>query len=114
MFLLWDSAIKLILIEPVVESFERLEFPAGMARGIGLLELACALLYVAPRTSVLGAVLLTGFLGGAVATHARIPDPFMTHTFFPVYVGLFVWGGLFLREPRLPALVPLRAGSRAG
>jgi hypothetical protein len=77
--------------------------------GIGLLELVCLVLYVIPRTSVLGAILLTGYLGGAVATHVRVGSPMLTHVLFPIYVAALVWGGLFLREARLRALVPLRS-----
>ena len=70
--------------------------------------LVCLVLYLVPRTSVLGALLMTGYLGGAVATHVRISSPLLTHTLFPVYVALLLWGGLYFREPRLRALVPLR------
>jgi hypothetical protein len=104
-FLLWDSTIKLLLLTPVVESLERLGFPAGVARPLGAIELTCVLLAVMPRTAVLGALLLTGFLGGAVAAHTRMGDPLGTHVLFPVYVALLVWGGLLLREPRLRPLV---------
>jgi len=71
--------------------------------------LACTVLYLIPRTSVLGAILLTGYLGGAVATHARVGDPLFTHILFPFYFGVMLWGGLFLREPRLRELIPLRS-----
>lgn len=109
LFLLFDSAIKLAGIQPVVDSFVQLGWPTDLAFGLGALELVCVALYVAPRTSVLGAVLLTGYLGGAIATHARIESPLLTHTLFPVYVALLLWAGLFLREPRLRRLLPLRA-----
>jgi DoxX-like family len=81
----------------------------SLALGIGLLELACIVVYVIPRTSVLGAVLLTGFLGGAISVHLRIGDPFLSHTFFPIYVGALLWTGLFLRNDRLraPQLFPV-------
>jgi len=113
LFLLFDSVIKLTRIAPVRESFERLGYHPSVAVGIGLLELACLTLYVIPRTSVLGAILLTGFLGGATATHVRVGDPLMSHVLFPTYVGVLVWGGLFLRDARLRALVPLRSVRRA-
>lgn len=71
------------------------------------------MLYVVPRTSVVGAILLTGFLGGATATHTRVGDPLFSHVLFPAYVGLLVWGGLLLREARLQVLVPLRSDSIA-
>jgi hypothetical protein len=81
----------------------------SVALGIGILELICVVVYVIPHTSTLGAVLLTGYLGGAIATHLRIGDPFFTHTFFPIYVAALVWGGLLLRDDRLRALIPLRS-----
>ena len=109
LFLLFDSVIKLMQIAPVRESFARLGYPESLATGIGILELVCLVLYLIPRTSVLGAILLTGHLGGAVATHVRVGDPLFSHVLFPTYVGLLVWGGLFLREDRLRALVPLRS-----
>jgi hypothetical protein len=108
LFLLFDSAIKFTAIDPVVESFGQLGYPVSLALGIGAVELACLVLYVIPRTSVLGAILLTGYLGGAVATHVRVGSPLLTHSLFPIYVAALVWGGLFLRESRLRALVPLR------
>src|SRR5262249_30103383 len=109
LFLLFDSTIKLVKIAPVVEAFGRLGYPDDLARGIGLLELACIALYVTPRTAVLGAVVLTGFLGGAISTHVRIGDPLFSHTIFPAYVGVLAWAGLYLREDRLRALLPWRA-----
>jgi DoxX-like family len=109
-FLLFDSIIKLIKIEPVVESFRELGFPDSLARGIGAMELAIVVLYVIPRTAVFGTILLTGLLGGAVASHLRLGDPLFSHVLFGVYVGLMAWGGLYLRDERLRALVPLRAG----
>jgi hypothetical protein len=104
LFLLWDGAIKLIALAPVAEAFTRLGYSVSLAVGIGLLELTCLAIYVIPRTSLLGAVLLTGFLGGAVATHVRVEDPLLTHTFFPIYVGALLWGGLLLRDERVRAL----------
>jgi hypothetical protein len=109
LFLLFDSIIKLIKIAPVVESFAQLGIPDHLAFGIGVLELVCVLLYVIPRTSVLGAILLTGYLGGAIVLHLRVGDPLFSHVLFPVYVGLLIWGGLYLREDRLRALIPLRS-----
>ncbi len=109
LFLLFDSVIKLMSIGPVVESFNQLGYPPRYALGIGILELFCVVVYVIPRTSVFGAVLLTGYLGGAIATHVRIGSPLFTHTLFPIYIGLLIWIGLFLREDRLRALIPLRS-----
>jgi hypothetical protein len=108
LFLLFDTVIKLVMIQPVVDSFTQLGWPVHLAFGLGLLELVCLALYVTPRTSLLGAILLTGYLGGAIGTHARIESPLLTHTLFPVYVALLLWGGLFLRDARLRELIPLR------
>ena len=110
LFLLFDATIKLMVIPPVVEAFTRLGFPVDLARGIGTLELACLIVYLIPRTAIPGAILLTGFLGGAVVTHVRVGDPLLSHALFPVYVGVLVWGGLLLRG-RLAALVAELAGS---
>ena len=107
-FLLFDSVIKLLEIEPVVESFAQLGYPNSLARGLGLLELGCLTLYLVPRTAILGAIVLTGFLGGAISTHLRVGDPFFSHVLFPVYVAVLVWGGLFLRDDTLRALIPWR------
>ena len=109
LFLLFDSAIKLAVIQPVVDSFSQLGWPTHLAVGIGVLELACLALYLVPRTSVVGAVLLTGYLGGAIATHVRVESPLFTHVLFPVYVAMFLWGGLILREPRVRGLIGFRA-----
>jgi hypothetical protein len=108
LFLLFDSVIKLMKIGPVVESFAQLGYPVSIVRGIGILALVCIVVYVIPRTSILGAILLTGYLGGAIATHVRIGSPLFTHTFFPIYVGVLIWLGLYLRDNRLRALVPVR------
>jgi len=113
LFLLFDSVIKELRIAPVIESFAELGYPAGLERTVGTLELVCLLLYVWPRTSVLGAVLLSGYLGGAVATHLRAGSPLPTHTLFPLYVGALLWVGLLLRDARLRALVPLRRVERS-
>jgi hypothetical protein len=108
LFLLFDGVAKLMMAQPVVDAMPKLGYPVSLAVGIGVLLLACLALYVIPRTSVLGAILLTGYLGGAVATHVRIGDPLFSHVLFPVYVGLLLWGGLYLRDARLRALIPLR------
>lgn len=103
LFLLWDGTIKLLGIQPVVDAFQRLGFAHSpvLAIGIGLLELVCLVAYVVPRTAPIGAVLLTGFLGGAVALHLRASDPLGSHVLFPVYVGTLLWAGLFLRDRRV-------------
>jgi len=108
LFLLFDCVIKLIKIQPVIDSFTQLGYPDSLARGVGLLEFVCLALYLVPRTAILGAIVLTGFLGGAVSTHLRIGDPLFSHVLFPVYVGLLIWSGLFLRDDTLRALLPLR------
>ena len=82
--------------------------PEIFLRGVGIIELACVALYVIPRTSILGAILLTGYLGGAISTHLRIGSPFFSHTFFPVYVAALIWGGLYLRDNRVRALASFR------
>ena len=111
LFLLFDSVIKLIRIDPVAQSFTQLGYPIHLAVAIGVIELVCLAAYVVPRSSVLGAILLTGYLGGAVATHVRVGSPLWTHVLFPIYVAALLWGGLYLREGRLRALVPLRTHS---
>jgi len=108
LFMLFDSVIHLMVIPPVVESFTQLGYPVSTARALGVIELVCIALYLIPRTSVLGAVLLTGYLGGAVATNLRVGSPLFSHTLFPVYVGVLAWGGLFLRDERVRALIPVR------
>ncbi|ABS24793.1 DoxX family protein [Anaeromyxobacter sp. Fw109-5] len=113
LFLLFDGTIKLLKLDPVVESFARLGYPATIARGIGGLELALIAVTLVPRTSLLGAVLLTGYLGGAVSTHVRVGDPLFTHVLFPSYVGVLLWSGLYLRDDRLRTLMASRRG-RAG
>jgi hypothetical protein len=104
-FLLFDAVIHLLALEPVVESFRELGFPPGQAFAIGLVELGCLVLYLVPRTAVLGAVLLTGYLGGAVCAHLRVESPLLSTTLFPVYVGIAVWAGLYLRNGVVRALV---------
>jgi DoxX-like family len=108
LFLLMDIAMKLLALPIVLTSSAQLGYPGtpAMAHTLGILLLACTALYVCPRTAVLGAVLLTAFLGGTVATHLRIGNPLFTHTLFGVYLALFLWGGLWLRDAGLRALFP--------
>jgi hypothetical protein len=108
LFLLFDGVIKLMEIGPVMESFVQLGYPTSLARGIGIIVLVCAVLYAIPRTAVLGAILLTGLLGGAVASHVRLGDPLFSHVLFGVYLGVLAWGGLWLRDERMRAIVPVR------
>lgn len=109
LFLLMDSAIKLVPIQAVYESLKELGYPAttGFARLLGVITLAGTLLYAWPRTALLGAVLLTGLFGGAIATHLRLDHPLLSHTLFGVWLGLFVWGGLWLRDDRVRRVMPL-------
>lgn len=104
LMLLFSAAMKLVKATPVLEGFARFGYPESVAVGIGVVELLCVALCVLPRTSVLGAILLTGYLGGAIATHVRIGEPFIG----PLLLGLLIWGGLYLRDARLPELIPLR------
>src|SRR5262249_16980835 len=108
-FLLMDATMKLLALPIVLETQAPLGFTgAATARGLGVLLLACTVLYAAPQTAVLGAILLTGYLGGAVATHVRVGDPLFSHVLLGVYLGVFLWLGLYLRDARVRALVPLR------
>jgi hypothetical protein len=109
LFLTMDGAMKLVPLQPVIDTTASLGWPVDAAtlRALGTLLLVSTLLYAWPRTSLLGAVLLTGYLGGAIATHVRIGSPWFSHILFGFYLGLFAWGGLWLREPRLRALLPL-------
>ena len=109
-FLTLDVAFKFVKPAPasVVETFARLGWSLSLAPVLGIILLVSTVLYVIPNTCVLGAILLTGYLGGAIATHLRIGDPLFSHVLFPTYLGVLLWGGLYLREPRLRALIPLR------
>jgi len=91
-----------------VEGTLQLGYPESVILGLGIILLACTVVYLMPRTAILGAILLTGYLGGAVATHVRVGSPLFSHVLFPVYLGVLIWGGLYLRDERLRALFPLR------
>ena len=108
LFLTFDTVLKVMAMAPAVQGTTELGYPAATVTWIGVIELVCLALYLAPRTAVLGAVLLTGYLGGAVATHVRVGNPLLSHTLFPLYVAAMLWGGLYLRERRLHALLPFR------
>ena len=108
LFLAFDITIKVLQLAPAVEGTTALGYPANTVFPIGLIELVCLVLYLVPRTSVLGALLFTGYLGGAIATHVRAGSPLLSHTLFPIYVAFLVWGGLYLREARLRELLPFR------
>jgi len=109
--MLGASAMPKLLQLPVAETtMVELGWPPEYAFSIGVLELTCVLLYLVPRTSVFGAVLTMGLLGGAMATQIRAQNPLFSHVLFSLYVGLFMWGGLWLRNPRLRNLFPLIRG----
>lgn len=108
LFLLFDGAIKVVEMDVVKQTLAELGYPTDIAFGLGVLTLAIGVLYAIPRTSVLGAILLTGLLGGAMATHLRVGSPVFSHLLFGLYIGLMAWGGLFLRDERLRAMLPLR------
>ena len=108
LFMLFDGAIKLPPLDIVTQTSAQMGLPTdpGFARMLGVIGLISTALYALPRTSVLGAILLTGYMGGAIATHLRIGSPLFSHTLFGVYLGVLLWGGLWLRDPRLRALIP--------
>ena len=108
LFLFMDAGMKLMRLPGVLETTTQMGWPTNAVVPLGIVLLAATFLYVFPRTSVLGAVLLTGYLGGAVATHVRIESPLFTHTLFGVYIGIIMWAGLCLRIPELRAIFPVR------
>jgi hypothetical protein len=108
LFLFVDGVGKLVKPAPVVEGTIQLGYPESVLLGLGIVLLTCTVLYVIPRTAVFGAILLTGYLGGAIATHVRVGSPLFSHILFPVYLAVLLWGGLYLRDERLRALIPLR------
>jgi pimeloyl-ACP methyl ester carboxylesterase len=105
LFLTFDSIAKLLRAQPVIDATIQLGWPTGAIVGLGATLLSSVIVYLIPRTSLLGAVLLTGYLGGAVATHVRVGDPLFSHALFPVYVASFAWSGLVLRDARLRAFL---------
>lgn len=109
LFLAMDAGGKLIAPAQMIAYSPPLGIPADVTlyRELGLILAICALLYAVPRTAVLGATLLTGYLGGAVAMHFRVGSPLFSHTLFGVYLGVLAWGGLWFREPRIRALIPI-------
>ena len=108
LFLLFDGVIHVLKITPVVEAFAQLGYPLGVSVTLGVIEIVCVILYLIPRTAVFGAILLTGYLGGAVATQVRVGAPLFSTALFPTYVALLIWGGLYLRDDAVRALIPLR------
>lgn len=105
LMLLFSASMKLLKLPAAMEGFVHLGYPEHVALPLGIVELTGTVLYVIPRTSVIGAILLTGYLGGATATHVRIGEPF----YAAIVLGMLVWGGLYLRDERLRALIPLRS-----
>ena len=106
LFLLFDAAGHLMVPAAVVEAFNRLGYPLSLSPALAIIELVCLVAYLIPRTAILGAILLTGYLGGAVATHLRVHDP-VFDTLFPIIFGVLIWAGLYLRDQRLRALIPI-------
>lgn len=106
LFLVFDGTIHIMRIPAVVEGFAKAGFPISTAVPLGIIEVVCIVLYVIPRTSVLGAILLTGYLGGAVATNVRQQLPMLGYVLAPVYIAVFIWGGLWMRDDRVRSLIP--------
>jgi len=107
LFLTFDVAIKLVQLPLVGETMAQLGYERDLGLTIGIVELVCLVLYVVPRTAMLGAILWTAVFGGAIATHIRVDSPLFSHVLFGVYLGLLVWGGLYLRNPRVRELLPV-------
>lgn len=105
LFLLFDSLAKLLMATPVVEATDKLGYPTSTIVPIGATLLICVVIYAIPRLAVVGAVLLTGYLGGAVATHLRVGDPLFSHVLFPIYFAVLIWGGLYLRDRRVRSMI---------
>jgi DoxX-like family len=104
-FLAFDAAIKLVRVPMAIKGTAELGYSPSVLVPLGVVLLACLALYLIPRTAVVGAVFLTGYLGGAIATHVRVGNPVASHVLFPVYVAILVWGGLYLRDQRVRALI---------
>src|SRR5687768_7742831 len=97
LMLTFSAVLKIVRPPAVTEEFDRLQLPSRITIALGILELTCAVIYAIPQTAVLGAILVTGYLGGAILTHLRIADPFWS----PIVLGVLAWVGLYLRDPRL-------------
>jgi hypothetical protein len=108
LFLVFDGVIHVMKPQPVVDAFAELGYPLSVSVILGNIELVCLALYLMRPTAVLGAILLTGYLGGAIAAQVRIGTPLFSHVLFPIYVALLFWGGLYLRDPRVRAIIRLR------
>lgn len=114
-FMVLDGGMKLVPFDVVIKSTAELGYPPSpdLMRGLGLVALICTALYAWPRTTVLGAILLTAYMGGAVATHLRVGNPLFSHMLFGVYLAVLAWGGLYLRDAGVRALLPLRLPAKA-
>jgi hypothetical protein len=112
LFLLFDATVKVLALPIAVDATTELGYAASVVVPLGILQLVLLLLYLVPATAVLGAVLWTGYLGGAVATHVRVGAPLFSQTLFPTYVGALVWGGLWFRDATLRSLIPVRLSHR--
>jgi hypothetical protein len=104
-FLAFDATMKLARLPEALKALGELGYSPNVLLPLGILQLVCLVIYLVPRTAVLGAILWTGYLGGAIATHVRVGNPLFSHMLFPVYVAVFLWGGLFLRDARVKKLV---------
>ncbi len=111
LFLLFDAGVKVLEHPMAVQGTAELGYPQAVIFGLGTLQLVCLAVYLVPRTAALGAVLWTGYFGGAVATHVRIGHPLFSHVLFPVYVAALLWAGLWLRDERLRSVLPVRAST---
>lgn len=111
LFLAFDASMKVMKAAPAIQTTTELGYQASVVMPLGLVQVVCLIAYLVPRTAVLGAVLWTGYLGGAIATHVRVGNPLFSHTLFPIYVAALLWGGLWLRDQRLRALLPFRAST---
>ena len=117
LFLLMDAMMKVLRVPQAVEGTTQLGYPPSVLLPLGIIQLICLALYLIPRTAFLGAILWTGYLGGAIATHVRLGNPLFSHVLFPAYIAAMIWGSLWLRDERLRALLgsrPLTPFSTAG
>lgn len=106
LFLIFDASVKVLKSPFAIEATTQLGYPESVVVTLGLIEIACLIVYLIPNTSVLGTILWTGYLGGAVATHVRVASPLFTHTLVPIYVAALLWLGLWLRDNRVRAVLP--------
>jgi hypothetical protein len=104
LFLIFDASLKVFMVGPAVTGTVEIGYPVNVIRPLGIIQVICLALYLWPRSAVVGAVLWTGYLGGAIATHLRVGHPLFSHTLFPIYVAVLLWGGLWLRQKNLRAL----------